>query len=265
MIELSQTMSPPPPPEEPALIPGMLAAQEYLIAAGGLLSPGGDRPDFLQEAKDAIPIGQGQARCHYISYKVICMSLVGVINQGLSNPQIFQLLTNLYNSVYALQRAAQPANIAAAKNIRTIIAQGGQGAGADSLLTEAVSLLINLNSSISNLRAGNQAWNASIQYQYDPSHWWCAKSHREYWDETGQEKTIPAYFSDLIPGDFYLSSWDQVRLQLLGPLASFLPTVGVYSAKDRFGKPFMYSSNNVFPMPDQSNAYSSTIHFVSWI
>ncbi len=69
MIELSQTMPPPAPAQKPAPIPGMLTAQEYLIAAGGVLSAGSDRPGFLQEVKTAIPVGVGQARCHYYKYQ----------------------------------------------------------------------------------------------------------------------------------------------------------------------------------------------------
>ena len=265
MIELSRTLSPPAPPEKPTSVPGMLTAKEYLTAAGGVLAEGSGRPDFLEEVKDAIPIGEGEARCHYISYKVICMGIIGIINQGLSNAQAFQLLTNLYNGVYAFMSVSQLAAMSALNSIYYITSQAAQGADASRLLPEAVNLLINLNSSIANLRAGDQNWNASIQYQYDPPHWWYAESPRVYWDETGEKKQIPVFLADLNPGDFYLSTRDQVRLQHLQPLADFLPTIGVYTAQDEYGNPFVYSSNNAFALPNESSEYRSNIHFKSWV
>lgn len=265
MIELSRTLSPPAPPEKPAPAPGMLTAKEYLTVASGVLAEGGDRPDFLQEVKDAIPIGEGEARCHYISYKVICMGIIGIINQGLSNAQDFQLLTNLYNGVYAFMSVPQWAAMSALNSINNITSQAARGADARRLLPEAVNLLINLNSSIANLRAGDQNWNASIQYQYDPAHWWYAESPDRYWDETGQKKVLPSGFDELNPGDFYLNSRDMARLQFLEPLADFLPTIGVYTAQDEHGNPFIYSSNNAFARPDKPSEYRSSIHFNSWV
>lgn len=265
MIELSQTLSPPVPPEVLTPPPGILTAKEYLTVAGGVLAAGDDRPDFLQEVIDAIEIDQGEARCHYISYKVICLSVVGAINQGLSNPQAFQLLSDLYNSVYAFMYTPQPAAFSAHQSISNIISQAAQGAGVNGLLSEAISLLVNLNSSISNLRAGDQNWNASIQYQYDPSHWWYAESSRVYWDETGEKKQLPPYTPNLTPGDFYLNSRDMFRLQYLVPLADFLPDIGVYTAQDEYGNPFMYSSNNAFALPERSEEYRSILHFEAWV
>ena len=175
MIELSRTLSPPELSEKLAPAPGMLTANEYLTAAGGVLAEGSGRPDFLQEVKDAIPIEEGEARCHYISYKVICMGIIGIINQGLSNAQAFQLLTNLYHGVYAYMPVPQLAASAAFNSINNIISQAAQGADASRLLPEAVNPLINLNSSIADLRAGTPPFNANTTQR------------------TGGTRNLPAY------------------------------------------------------------------------
>lgn len=263
MIELNQTLSPPVLPEHPAPMPGMLAAKEYLTVRNNMLAEGNDRPGFLQEVKDAFDIERGQARCHYISYKVICLSIVNIINAGLSDTAAFQLLRNLYGGVYAFMPKKQSAAELAMQNISNIISQGQQNADAYSLKQEAISLLINLNSSIGNLRPGNQTWNASIQYQYDPSHWMYAVTSHSYRDETGGAPKDIA--RELIPGHFYLNCQDAFRLHFLEPLADLLPTIGVYTAEDQYKNRFMFSSNNKFALPAQWTEYSSEVHFEDWV
>lgn len=262
MIVLDKTLTLPAQAESAGAVPGMLTGTQYLTIVDGLLAEGTDRPDFLPETKEVIPVNQGQARCHYISYKLICTGLVGVINAARLGSNQIQLLNNLYNSVY-MDSSFQQAQAGAWANIQRIITEVSY-MDISALLTVAMDLLTNLNSSIGNLRVGDQRWNASIQWQYDPAWWIYAVTSRQYRDQTGRYKNLPDNVSSLTAECFYLHTNDQKRLASLNPLAHFLPNmVGVYSAVDENGDPFIFSSNNKFDLPDETEAFSAPVYYIS--
>lgn len=260
MIELTHTLSPPAPAAVPQSPAGMLGAQEYLRVVGGRLAGGNDRPAFSAQVQTAIPVAAGQARCHYISYKLISKCIVAILNRALFSTAYTYRLYNLHAGVFCFSTGSEAAKDDASCSIAKLL--GVSHPTADNILPEASKLLVSLNSSITNLRAGNQDWNASIGEQYDPAYWWCAVSAREYRDRSGAIKQLPSGMPDLKPGEFYLRASDNVRLGHLAPLADMLSPVGFYSAIDESGIPFVYSSNNQFTMPGLTKEYRGKINFI---
>lgn len=260
MIELTHTLSPPPTAAVPEPVHGMLGGQEYLSVRHGLLTAGCDRPPFSNQVKTALPVDDGQARCHYVSYKLIAKCITSILNNALSAPPSINTLYCLYHSVFCYSVGMDKAKDNAFSSI-AILASIFPPA-VDKFLPEATNLLVNLNSSVSNLRVGDQEWNASIREQYDPAHWWYAVSARQYRDRTGTVKPLPDGMPDLKQGEFYLQASDETRLSPLKPLANLLPTVGFYSAIDESGIPFVYSSNNQFSLPEATEEYRGPVNFI---
>lgn len=258
---MTHTLSLLPAAAVPEPVPEMLGAQEYLRVEDSLLAGGRDRPAFSTQVKNDIPANRGQARCHYISYNLIARCITAILNGVISSTAAIHLLYNLHSGMFCFSTGNDTAKADANRSIAALL--GIHPATAGLFLPEAAKLLVSLNSSVANLRTRNQDWNASIGEQYDPAYWWCAVSAREYRDRTGEVKELSSGMADLKPGEFYLRTSDKLRPSYLTPLAGLLSPVGFFSATDESGIPFVYSSNNQFSLPEETDEYQGAINFIA--
>src|SRR4051794_2786479 len=157
--------------------------QRSAVISGQQLAKG-PRMDFANDLQQAMPVGNGQHRCHTIAYGTICAGVIDPINACLNAGRDVALgaLDGLIRAVYpngataghhvgsvalaGIANQYHTAAVAAANAIANHIAALPQ-LNLQGIVTEANNLIHALNNSPDNLRVGNGSTNSSIQEGLD--------------------------------------------------------------------------------------------------
>lgn len=223
-------------------------------------SASADRYNFINAAQ-SIPTSSSEDLCHYISFDYIKSILVAAANKfyrGEHDHNTF--LQNIRLLCEAVKTGERKVNTPAMNAVYTNIDAAVAALESVSNNTQDMSdtlntLLYNLNSADTNLRAGDSRWNHSIGQEYDPESWvYCGSNGQIMYtnlklNDEERAEIEESVLADLnAKGDyaewFYLVNYtDCKKYELLCSLNEIEPP-SIFSAQHINGNKLLYSSAN---------------------
>lgn len=232
-----------------------------------------DRMDFSKHIKKKFKFTTNSACCHRVSYQYMELLLIHIFNNlmrgKISTGDKDLALQQMYNAFYpgneaqseedARNRSDLIGAVMGLNDITQDILQTPEGrARTCKLLNKA---LYCFNSAELNLRAGNANWNSSIGAAFDPEAYELVFRGKDRLLVVDQDDNIREEKDQRAPGIYFMTNPDRctyagmlTAARMVGgdDLSMFYALRYTYINEEGYYIPFVYSSNNIYPIPQDT-------------